>query len=447
MSNILINDKWSKSFNKETKEELGVIVNIKGVNKSKVEKIRKPINLSLAIDVSGSMSSYVLSTNKEVKDNYIDKDLNDIQKMLNNQRDIFSNGYINTRLNYSNAKTKLDLVKEAAIKALSLLEKEDTVSIVTFSHTVKVLAKNLSIKHIEELKSIINNLRTEGSTDLFEGWRQAALCVAESMKDNGINRVLLLTDGETNQGVVDPDQIATNIKELSLKGISTSSFGVGDGYNEDLLQNIADAGDGNFYYMKDAEHFEQMFCDEFNSIMTVCGRNVSLKYTSTGFKDLELMNDFLKSGEQYTLPNLSSVNEIVLAFKGVAKNKNSSITLNLSYESLDGVKESVDYTLRVIPYIKDNDFINQDVIDRINELKVSKLRKDAINAFDKGDKETAMRSLSFVGATLASSSEASRTSLEMSVNNLSTSLKSGEDNLFRKQAVYDNYNTRNSKLR
>lgn len=440
MKNISINEKWTKNFNKDIKEELGVLVKIKGINDKKVEEKRKPINACLAIDISSSMNSIVLSARETIKKD--DDNMNDIQRILMNQRNFNPHGYMNTSTN-----TKLALVKEAALKAISLLGEMDTVSIVTFSSDVKVVAKNIPAKNTEELKLIINSLYASGCTDMFEGWRQSALAVAEGLKDGGINRVLLLTDGETNQGITDPDTIVSNIKALSLKGISTSAFGVGDGYNEDLLQSIADAGDGNFYYMKDPEHFEQMFCDEFNSIMTICGRNVRLSFVSNDFDDLSLINDFTKSNEVFILPSISSVNDINLVFTGVAKNENASITIDISFEDLNGVKQSESYSVRVVPNIKGAEFTNQDVVDKVNELKVAKLRKEAVVALDKGDRETALRSLSFVGATLATSSLESRTNLEANVNSLSMSLKSGDENSFRKQAVYDNYNTRNNKSR
>lgn len=444
MKNILINEKWTKNFNKKSNEELGVLVTLKGISNQKSETKRKPINACLAIDISSSMNGVVL-TSKETP--YVkNDDMNDIQKLLMGQAASQRLGYINSSYN-SRGKTKLDLVKEAALKAISLLGEDDTVSIVTFSSDVKVVAKNIPAKNTEELKHIINGLYASGCTDMFEGWRQSALTVADSLKVGGVNRVLLLTDGETNQGVKDPDTIVTNIKALSLKGISTSAFGVGEGYNEDLLQSIADAGDGNFYYMKDSDHFEQMFCDEFNSIMTICGRNVRLSFTSNDFEKLTLINDFSKNNEVYVLPSISSVNDINLVFTGIAKNKNASISIEVQFEDLNGNKQKESYSVRVVPYIKGHDFVNQDVIDKVNELKVAKLRKEAVDALDKGDREKALNSLSFVGATLATSSIQSRTSLEANVNDLTRTLETGDTNSFRKQAIYSNYNTRNNKSR
>lgn len=443
MQNILINEKWTKSFNKKSNEELGVLVTLKGISNQKNEAKRKPINACLAIDISSSMNGIVL-TSKENPYAKNDDNINDIQKLLMGQAASQRLGYINYN---SRGKTKLDLVKEAALKAISLLNENDTVSIVTFSSHVKVVAKNISAKNTEELKHIINGLYASGCTDMFEGWRQSALTVADGLKAGGINRVLLLTDGETNQGVKDPDTIVTNIRALSVKGISTSAFGVGEGYNEDLLQSIADAGDGNFYYMKDSDDFEQMFCDEFNSIMTICGRNVRLSFTSNDFEALTLINDFSKNNEIYVLPSISSVNDINLVFTGIAKNKNASINIEIQFEDLNGNKQKESYSVRVVPYIKDHDFVNQDVIDKVNELKVAKLRKEAIDALDKGDREKALNSLSFVGAALATSSIQSRTSLEANVDGLTRSLETGDTNGFRKQAVYSNYNIRNNKSR
>ncbi len=127
--------------------------------------------------------------------------------------------------------------------------------------------------------SAVARLRTvqpRGSTDLGGGWLQGCEHVASEFMEQGVNRVLLLTDGLANQGMTDPADLAHHAEELRRRGVSTSTFGVGNGFNEVLLQAMAQAGGGQFYDIATPEQIRDHIESEVGETLEIVARNVAL---------------------------------------------------------------------------------------------------------------------------------------------------------------------------
>ena len=90
------------------------------------------------------------------------------------------------------------------------------------------------------------------STALFDGWRTGAIQVAEQMDPAQLNRVLLLSDGQANADLTDQAKVAEKGAGLTQRGVSTSAFGLGDGFDEDLMGSIAGAGDGTLAFIENS---------------------------------------------------------------------------------------------------------------------------------------------------------------------------------------------------
>ncbi|MFM7752893.1 MAG: vWA domain-containing protein, partial [Cyanobium sp.] len=102
--------------------------------------------------------------------------------------------------------------------------------------------------------SAINTIHSGRSTALFDGWLAGATEVAKQLDPQGLNRVLLLSDGQANQGLTDAAAIAAKVKGLTQRGISTSAFGLGSGFDEDLMGAVAAAGDGTLAQIESPQH-------------------------------------------------------------------------------------------------------------------------------------------------------------------------------------------------
>ena len=146
---------------------------------------------------------------------------------------------------------KIDAARRAAAAVAGALTPRDRLSIVAFDDEAELLldARPMDRAGHEAARAAIGRLHVDGGTNLFDGWSLAAERVATMMETmpNGSHRVLLLTDGQTNQGITDPLDIAGHVGALMERGVVTSALGIGDGYDEALLGAIAEAGGGGLH--------------------------------------------------------------------------------------------------------------------------------------------------------------------------------------------------------
>ena len=181
---------------------------------------------------------------------------------------------------------KLDLAKAGVRTALDLLRPEDRVSLVAFDHEVDVLAPSAHPDPFTRraLERRLNRLDSRGSTDLFGGWMAGCETIAsDAARDRRsgprVRRTLLLTDGQANVGTTDPGEIAHHAAQLRVRGISTSTLGVGNGFEEDLLTAMAEAGGGNFAYAEHAGVLPAFFARELGELLTVAALDAKLRLT------------------------------------------------------------------------------------------------------------------------------------------------------------------------
>jgi len=176
---------------------------------------------------------------------------------------------------------KLDFVKQAAMHVVDLLQEGDQVAIVAYDDEIQVLSPSFhgTAHKRQELKRLIGRIHTGGSTNLGGGWLAGCQEAASAAGEGTLNRALLLTDGLANVGITDLEELAVHAKELSRRGVSTSTFGVGLGFNEHLLEAMANAGGGNYYFIESPLGIPDLFVKEFKELAAVIARDVELTLT------------------------------------------------------------------------------------------------------------------------------------------------------------------------
>ncbi len=201
---------------------------------------------------------------------------------------------------------KIDYARQAAVYAIQQLLPEDRVSITIFDDTVKTLAPSALVRDKQHLIDLINRVQPAGSTALHAGWEAGARQVQSLPVPGGLNRVLLLTDGLANVGETNPDNIATDVKRLAVQGVSTTTMGVGNDYNEDLLEAMSRSGDGNYYYIESPRQLGDIFQTELLGLMATVGQHVLLGVEpQAGTRVADVLNDLDRdAGGRLMLPNL-----------------------------------------------------------------------------------------------------------------------------------------------
>jgi Ca-activated chloride channel family protein len=174
---------------------------------------------------------------------------------------------------------KIALAKQTIVAALDRLDGRDRFSVVAYDDVVDLVIESTPAS-AEARRNALTRLDTidaRGSTNLFDGWLRGCEQVAAHLAADGVNRTLLLTDGLANRGTTDPDVIANHAAELRARGVSTTTFGVGTDFDESLLQRMADAGGGHFYYVADAVTIRDHISSEVGETLEVVARDVELE--------------------------------------------------------------------------------------------------------------------------------------------------------------------------
>ena len=163
---------------------------------------------------------------------------------------------------------RLELVKDAIRLLVDGLDRNDTVAIVTFGDDARVLLEPTKATDARLILSVIDELQPGGSTNLEAGLRMGYELARSSLTENGIDRVVLASDGVANVGLTDPIGILGGIRRDAAAGIELVSVGVGMGnYNDTLLEQLADQGDGFYAYVNMLDEARRLFTEDLTGTL------------------------------------------------------------------------------------------------------------------------------------------------------------------------------------
>jgi Ca-activated chloride channel family protein len=182
----------------------------------------------------------------------------------------------------------LETVATAARFLAGQLGAEDRVAVVSYDDTVSLdVPLGAPGPHVD---AALAALRPGGMTNLSGGWLKAREQLAGV---DGASRILLLTDGHANQGVTDPARLGQLVRTAAGERIGTSCFGVGDGFNEDLLGAMADAAGGEYHFLPQADAAAEAFATELGDLVALAAQNVSVEIRpADGVQWVGVLNDY-----------------------------------------------------------------------------------------------------------------------------------------------------------
>ncbi|MEJ2207387.1 MAG: VWA domain-containing protein, partial [Gemmatimonadota bacterium] len=193
---------------------------------------------------------------------------------------------------------KLAAARKAAAMLVRRLATEDTVSVVAYDDEVDVVAAPATGEAQEDLPARIGAIRSGGMTNMSGGWLLGRDLVAKALREGGVNRVLLLTDGLANVGITDPDQLVGLTRTGAEAGFSTTTIGFGKDFDEDLLRALADAGRGGSYYLEEIDQASGIFEEELEGLLSLAAQNVRVAVLPGADADfVKVLHDYPSTAE------------------------------------------------------------------------------------------------------------------------------------------------------
>src|ERR1044072_5799319 len=353
---------------------------------------------------------------------------------------------------------KMMRAREAAMFCVDQMLPSDRLSVVTFDDRIDVLFPSEPVTNKQSMKDLIARVTARGSTALHEAWVRGGLTVSEHMIDQGINRVVLITDGLANIGITNTDEIVTQTLGLFQRGVSASTIGIGADFNEDLLMPMAQAGGGNAWHVVEPDDMQHIFQIELEGLIAQFAHTVSLSLIpADGVRVVDVLNDFeFTDTGRYRLPNLQAGSplNIVVQLKVGSQEIGTQLRLldlRLGFTPQDAKNAEVLKQAHTVEFAMETERspVNDDVIKTVQFLMNARARNEAMKRMDRGDYDGAQVVLASAwGAPQALPCSAApevmeeTAALEELRSSLSDRLK---DKMSRKKLAYSAYSRRTGK--
>lgn len=208
---------------------------------------------------------------------------------------------------------KLELVKQSLQLLIERLRPDDTVAIVAYTTDARIVLNPTSAESRAALLDAIYALQPRQSTNVEDGLRLGYQLAEQAFRPGGINRVILCSDGVANTGATLPNAILDSIGAYAQRDITLTAIGVGMGeFNDALLEQLADKGNGHYAYIDDLDEAQRLFVDDLTSTLMVIALNakaqvdfnpqVVARYRLIGYEnravaDEDFRNDQVDAGE------------------------------------------------------------------------------------------------------------------------------------------------------
>lgn len=316
--------------------------------KIKTNSERAPLNLSLALDVSGSMQGQ-----------------------------------------------KLESVKKAVSKLVEQLSERDSVGVVTFGSYVQEVfsPSKMTPQNKASLISQIVRLGTNGCTNMSGGMLKSFEQLKSSDLSKGsVHRLLLFTDGCANEGLRTTVEFTALVSEqIKNNPITVSCFGFGQDHDENMLSNISDTGKGNFYFIKNIEDIAKTFARELGGLLTCYAQNVSIFLDINGKygEFIEILNDLTcesptKQRVKITLDDIYSEEtkhllikvKLNKASKAVTQRASSVVEVLVTYNDMTEIGKFKEIRSKSkIQFVKAEESQKEQAIEVLEQMAIVSLSK------------------------------------------------------------------------
>ena len=334
------------------------------------DRERPPVNLSLVLDRSGSMSGQ-----------------------------------------------KIEQAIQAAEVAVSRLGPRDRVSVIIYDGEVETLASSqlASRESIGAIKRRLREVTARGNTAIYAGLNQAAAELRRHSDAGYIQRMILLSDGLANRGPSTVADFRALGRALAGEDIVISSVGLGLGFNEDIMTTLAEAGQGNTYFVEDADDLPRIFAGELGDALNVAATEIEIIVRPRGGARIirSLGREAAMEGgvARFRLPQVySGLDKLALvevsAPAGTVGAVEDLVDVEVNYRA---VGEKSPRTQQVSVPIRYTEAVEEilaaarkDIAQNVVDNRLAEAKEAAITYVDAGNRDEAAMRLRKVGGQIAS---------------------------------------------
>lgn len=404
------------------------------------------IKIDLALD-----KTYLLPGNKQVA--YLMVKLT-APEQVDKERPVQNLSFVIDRSG-SMSGEKLDYTKRAVAFAVSHLNSQDYCSVVAFDDMVTMVAPANKVDNKDVLKMAVESIYPGGSTNLSGGMLLGLREIKLNHQANQINRVLLLTDGMANVGVTDHQALVEKAREMAAGGVNLSTFGLGEDFEEDLLQAMAEAGGGNFYYIETPDQIPGIFEQELTGLLNIVAQNLSVRvkpgqgvavtgvlgYSFTSGEGVSVNLQDIYSGETKLL-----LLELVISPLAVGEQRLLSVEVDYAdvRENLALVNLQAELRVKVSAELGPEPAENLEVVKQVELFRCAQAKEEAIRLADQGNFQASRQMLENQLVTLQSlGARLDSPEVDMEVKELLEELnfmsEASYDRAFRKKISFKAY--------
>jgi Ca-activated chloride channel family protein len=243
---------------------------------------------------------------------------------------------------------RLPLVKQALRLLVDELRESDQVAIVVYGSQAATVLDHTSAADSDRINQAIDSLQNEGSTNAEAGLQMGYQLAARHFKPGAGNRVILCSDGVANVGATGPDEIRKTIRDYTAQGIylTTVGFGMGD-YNDYLMEQLADDGNGNYAYVDTLDAARRIFVENLTGTLQVIAKDAKIQvdfnpsvvdsyrllgYENRDVADADFRNDRVDAGEVGAGHSVTALYEVVPTGQG----RGTALTVRVRYAAPQG---------------------------------------------------------------------------------------------------------------
>ncbi|SFB49713.1 Ca-activated chloride channel family protein [Cohnella sp. OV330] len=174
---------------------------------------------------------------------------------------------------------RIGLVKRSLALLVNQLKPNDKIGIVVYGSTARTVLEPTSVEEEDTILSAIDNLQIEGSTNAEAGLLLGYKMASKLNDDEAaINRVILCSDGVANIGETGPDGILRTIEDYAGRNLYLSTFGFGmDNYNDVLMEQLADKGNGAYAYIGDIDEAKKVFQEQLTGTLQTIAKDAKIQ--------------------------------------------------------------------------------------------------------------------------------------------------------------------------